>query len=172
VARSSEPQAEQPAAAGPPQAMPDLAGKLGGPSSSPGWVERISTPGQPNTSGVGPLGPLGRLRDSAFLLQLTQGKRLAAAGEAHLEANRNDEALTAFNQALVITPDNVPALVGRAEVYRRRQQFDHALGDLNRAVKLQPRNARALRVRGETNRDAGRQTRALVDRLRARFHDL
>ena len=171
IAYSSKPQAEQPPAAGPPQPMPDLLGNLRGPSVSPGRVERMPTPGQPNTVDAGPLGLLGRLRDNAFLLQLAEGKRLTAEGEAHLEGNRNDEALTAFNQALATTQDYVPALVGRGEAYRRRRQFDQALSDLNRAIKLQPSNARALRVRSETNRDAGRQTRAFADRLRARFYE-
>jgi regulator of sirC expression with transglutaminase-like and TPR domain len=94
---------------------------------------------------------------------------LTAEGEAHLQANRNQEALQTFDRVLSRHSLDIPALVGRAEARRRLQQFEEALSDLNLALSLQPNNARALRVRSETNRDAGRKVRAWTDRVRAKW---
>ena len=86
-----------------------------------------------------------------------------------MRADRTQEAVRAFDQALALNSRHAPALVGRGEANRRLQRFEDALRDLKLAVRLQPNDARTLQIRSETNREAGRKVRAMADRLRAKW---
>ncbi|SJZ55083.1 DEAD/DEAH box helicase family protein, partial [Legionella maceachernii] len=73
------------------------------------------------------------------------------------------DALTDFNAALALQPNDVFALARRGEVYRQSNQFDNALTDLNAALALQPNDVFALARRGAVYRQMGDLDNALVD---------
>lgn len=63
------------------------------------------------------------------------------------------KALADFDKALELDPDNVTALVGRADVYTGRDSrfYDpnKALVDTNKAIELDPKSSDAYRMRGD-----------------------
>ncbi|MBS1964517.1 MAG: tetratricopeptide repeat protein, partial [Chloroflexi bacterium SZAS-1] len=69
-------------------------------------------------------------------------QRLAALylrrGEDAGEAERYDDALTAFSAALELAPDNGKAYAGRGKVHYYLKDYQSAVADFRRAVDLQP----------------------------------
>ena len=63
------------------------------------------------------------------------------------------KALEDFNQALLLDPSNVTALIGRADVYTGRDSrfYDpnKALLDTNKAMEIDPKSSEAYRMRGD-----------------------
>ena len=92
-------------------------------------------------------------------------RAIAAAfrGEAERGQGDVDGALTDYNQALTVLPENVIALNGRAIIHRNRKQFDLALADLDKAIGIEPGNAELYNTRGITYRQKGDPRRAIED---------
>ncbi len=59
-------------------------------------------------------------------------------------------ALTEFNRALELQPNNASALVGRGAIYRRRGEWERSLADFQRAEELNPRDAIIQEAVGST----------------------
>jgi tetratricopeptide (TPR) repeat protein len=60
-----------------------------------------------------------------------------------------DTALTAFNQTLVLSPDNPRALIGLAHVYKELDRLDEARATVDRALYLAPEKAEAHVLSGD-----------------------
>jgi tetratricopeptide (TPR) repeat protein len=71
------------------------------------------------------------------------------AGLALVALNRPDDALGRLSKALIVNPDNVTALLARADLTRREGHHQSAVVDLTRALELEPDNAEALEWRGD-----------------------
>lgn len=67
----------------------------------------------------------------------------AAAGWAHLDADRPVAALAEFDRVLARHTDDAGALKGRAEALARLRRFDEAIAPLQRVTQLQPDDANA-----------------------------
>ncbi|MFJ8856466.1 tetratricopeptide repeat protein, partial [Streptomyces sp. NPDC102437] len=78
-------------------------------------------------------------------------------------AERDEEALTEFDQAIATEPHNILALVHRGETHYWLGQNTQAITDFTAALDLDPTNARALGSRGEAHRAAGRYDQAVAD---------
>ena len=163
AAAQSQPQPQRVVSA---EQLPDLTRLFDNPSSRS--ARTGGRPPFPRPSGT-PSPGLIRLTPAQLRRQSAEVRKLTAEGEAHLRADRTQEAVRAFDQALALNSRHAPALVGRGEANRRLQRFEDALRDLKLAVRLQPNDARTLRIRSETNREAGRKVRAMADRLRAKW---
>ncbi len=68
-----------------------------------------------------------------------------------------------FDKVLALKPDNVEALLFRADAYRQMGNVAPAMADLNRAVALEPSNPRAFFFRGLLNSSRGEKRLALAD---------
>src|SRR5262249_11290177 len=68
-------------------------------------------------------------------------------GKALLLEERWGEAKKAFDSALIVDPNNVEALIGRAECFSEMDLRDKAQDDVNKAIGLAPKNARCYLVR-------------------------
>lgn len=69
-------------------------------------------------------------------------------GYMMLEANRMDDAIADFTQALAIDPKNAPALANRGIAHVWKRELKQAGSDLDAAATLDPRNAVMFRGRG------------------------
>ncbi len=68
---------------------------------------------------------------------------LVNEGGELLRQGKDDQALSRYNQALQLEPNNAEALLGRAQVFSRRKAFGAALADLAQALKSDPTQWRA-----------------------------
>lgn len=84
-------------------------------------------------------------------------------GLAHRNLKNYEAALHDFDQALVLNPQLIPALIGRAQTYRSLSQFDKALFDLTQAVAAAPEDPWYHAYRGDTYRFMRDYTNALTD---------
>ncbi len=82
-------------------------------------------------------------------------------------AGRADQALTAFDKALELTPQFVPALIGRAAVNAGNFDYTAAEADLSHALNLQPDSVEALVAIGIIHRKKGNITAAKAALSRA-----
>lgn len=73
---------------------------------------------------------------------------LTGEGFAALEAGRVDEAITAFEQAMVANPGNVEVYIGLGEAYYRAGSFGFSARYYGNALQLDPINRRALEGQG------------------------
>lgn len=71
---------------------------------------------------------------------ITEGQQYLASGDAQLAAD-------SFSLALDIDPDNVQALLGRAQAYEQLGQVLEALADLESAIAAAPEEARGYQER-------------------------
>ena len=78
-------------------------------------------------------------------------RRLIAAGDAALDADRTSEAIEAFSGALAFKPDSMLAHLQRAETYRRRGDRDlaAALRDAREAHSLDPTAPQPIELLGD-----------------------
>ncbi len=70
-------------------------------------------------------------------------------GRASLLGKNYDEAINHFNKALASNPDDVAALIDRAECWSSKGDENRAVGDLTRAIEVEPKNAKARVGRAE-----------------------
>jgi tetratricopeptide (TPR) repeat protein len=88
-------------------------------------------------------------------------------GNAHYQAGQYQEALTAYNRALELRPDDANTLVSKGAALHNLRRYEEALADYSLAVKLQPDYPTALLNRGVTLLLLGRREEALADYDRA-----
>lgn len=91
----------------------------------------------------------------------------AVRGWALRERQQPERALTDFNRALQLEPNNAATLSQRALTYVRLRDFDRALADYNKAIELSPRSAGFYNDRGVAYIDLKDYARALADFDRA-----
>ena len=87
---------------------------------------------------------------------------------------RNDEALSALNEAIALDPHNAGIHVDRGNVWYVQQEYGHAIADFSEAILLDPDYATAYRNRGFAWDKLGGQDEAITDfnaaiRLQANF---
>ena len=92
---------------------------------------------------------------------------LEKRGEDRRLAGYMDDALTDFNRAIELDPEDARAIARRGLTYRAMERYDDALTDFNRAIELDPEDARAIARRGLTYRAMERYDDALTDFTRA-----
>ena len=88
---------------------------------------------------------------------------LSWRGEAYRLMRKYDEAISDFNAAILLKPDNVWTIVCRSSAYRKLKRYAQALEDCNRAIELEPENSWAYNSRGETHLSMRRYEEALRD---------
>jgi tetratricopeptide (TPR) repeat protein len=71
--------------------------------------------------------------------------------ESELKQARYKDAIRSFSAALRLKPDDVSALLGRAEAYRETYDFALSLADYSEVIRLDPKNAAAFRGRSRTH---------------------
>jgi tetratricopeptide (TPR) repeat protein len=112
------------------------------------------------------LGTFNRDRDIAFFTVVTEFNDYIVyinRGVAYLSKSDHDRALTDFNDAIKLRPNQVLAYFNRAAVYFTKQDYDRALDDLKQTIKLQPDFALAYLKRGSVYHVKGDSDRALAD---------
>jgi tetratricopeptide (TPR) repeat protein len=90
-------------------------------------------------------------------------RRLIAAGDSALDAERTSEAIEAFSGALAFKPDSMLAHLQRAETYRRRGDRDlgAALRDAREANTLDPTAPQPIELLGDISSAMGRYDEAI-----------
>ncbi len=91
----------------------------------------------------------------------------AVRGWALRERNQVERALTDFNRALQLQPENAATYSQRALTYVRLRNFDRALADYDKAIELSPQSAGFYNDRGVAYMDLKDFARAMVDFNRA-----
>lgn len=69
-------------------------------------------------------------------------------GNAYLQLNKLDEALSNYNDALKINGNYYKAIVNRGQVYIKQGEWDLAIADFNMALRLDPTNGEGYFYRG------------------------
>jgi tetratricopeptide (TPR) repeat protein len=87
----------------------------------------------------------------------------AVLGQAYVERADYDAAFAAFDSALMLDPDLVVALSGRAATAHRVDDCERALVDLDRAVELAPDDPAPHFRRALILQDMGRWDEALAE---------
>ncbi|MEZ4732622.1 MAG: tetratricopeptide repeat protein [Caldilineaceae bacterium] len=100
----------------------------------------------------------------------TERQRADPSAEAHVERGAAlldegayDEAIAAFDQALMIDADHARAYALRGQAYWLNDELEQALADLDRALALAPTEADTYRIRGAVYADLGQYPEALQD---------
>ena len=83
----------------------------------------------------GPSGPSFATSDGSLGTRTDLTEQLVIAVSTALAAGKTDDALQRYSEALALTPDSVPALIGRAYAYLRRKDWAHADQDLAHALR-------------------------------------
>jgi protein O-GlcNAc transferase len=79
-----------------------------------------------------------------------------------LNLGRKDEALTNFDRALALQPNNASVLYNRSLTLQELKRYDEALASYERTILAQPDNADALLNRGHVLRELNRHEEALA----------
>jgi tetratricopeptide (TPR) repeat protein len=111
------------------------------------------------------------LAGSTVLPTAARAEALRCRGRAHRDVGRYDAALSDFDRALELSPDDEWAIAGRGETYRLAGRYDEALGEFGRALELDPEDSWALDSRGRTYFALHRYDEALADFDRALARD-
>jgi tetratricopeptide (TPR) repeat protein len=82
---------------------------------------------------------------------------------AYVQMQEPQQALAEFNAALAIDPQNIQALIGRADLQYGQGDLAASLGDYTRLVAAQPRSADAHFKRGSVYFDLGNYPAAIRD---------
>lgn len=96
-----------------------------------------------------------------------KGHMLAYRGECYRLKENWEKALSDFNLALQLIPEDVRAITRRSVTFISMERYEEALVDLNRAITLDEQDVWAIAVRGEAYRRMGRFQDALKDFNRA-----
>ncbi|MFD4764517.1 tetratricopeptide repeat protein [Streptomyces sp. NPDC058439] len=143
------------------------------------WIETLEQAAHDNADAA-LISWSGRLRDAladdepalACLTALLTYGRLStpARGQAHTHrgrrlylADRDEEALAEFDQAIATAPRNAYALACRGEAHRWLGHVDQAIGDFTAALDIDPTYAWALGSRGQAHLQADRYDQAVTD---------
>ena len=68
-------------------------------------------------------------------------------GKEFLKANKIDEAIANFTEALKLDPKSIAALLNRGNTYCKQGSFDNAIADYNEVIRLDPKNGKAYNNR-------------------------
>ena len=102
-----------------------------------------------------------------FVFNKYRLKKLAAdhlnKGTILAEKKQYDEAISNFDKAIELDPDNSVIYVKRGDAYDEKKQPEQALADFNRAIDLDPKNSMAYRGRGLVHHTKKRLDEALAD---------
>jgi Flp pilus assembly protein TadD len=85
---------------------------------------------------------------------------LVAIGDTMVDMGGASEAIVAYNSALAIEKDNIPARRGLAQAYLLTSRPELALGPLDQALALAPGNPQLLLLHGVTDDMVGRHAAA------------
>jgi tetratricopeptide (TPR) repeat protein len=88
-------------------------------------------------------------------------------GEWHRLRNRNDEALSDFDQALKLDPKSYNATAGRGATLGQKGQGEEALAHFERAIVLDPQNPYGYILRGQWRQRRNQFADAMADFDRA-----
>src|SRR6266571_4734787 len=72
--------------------------------------------------------------------QSREGEILKKAGK-YLQNGKYDEAITEYNNVLVINPNCKNAYYGRGISYGKKNNLDQAISNFNKAIELDPKDA-------------------------------
>jgi tetratricopeptide (TPR) repeat protein len=75
-------------------------------------------------------------------------KEAVGKGLRYLRNYKYDEAITEFNKAIKLDPNNVEAYYSRGFAYYYNFNYDQAMSDANKAIELNPNVAEAYAIRG------------------------
>jgi len=77
------------------------------------------------------------------------------------------EAITEYDKAIEVDPQNAYAFYSRGTAYGRKGQYDEAISDFSKAIEINPRDAWAYGNRGNAYADKGLHNQAISDFNRA-----
>lgn len=97
-----------------------------------------------------------KLLSLALLVALSVSSLSACTSQA-------DQVINTQTKVLQQDPNNVSALIERANAFREKNDFNNALVDYNKAIELSPSSARAYLGRGQTYLGLSQYERALED---------
>ena len=83
-------------------------------------------------------------------------------GLVKTKMRKYDQAIEAFDQALLLDSANAEILVNRGTVYYYKEQFEQALTDLNTALEINPKESNAFNALALLRADQGRYSEALT----------
>ncbi|MBU2663447.1 tetratricopeptide repeat protein [Actinoplanes bogorensis] len=92
---------------------------------------------------------------------------LVERGRLHYYADRDEQSIVDFTEAIRLDPARGKAYLGRGQTSRWLGRFDEALADLNRVIELDPESGLAVAGRGEIYQAMERYEEALADFDRA-----
>jgi len=84
-------------------------------------------------------------------------------GYLHSEENENDQALSAYDQAIELMPDFADAYTGRGVAKSKLGDAEEAIADHNEAIRLKPDFAEAYINRGKAKRALKKYEEAIAD---------
>lgn len=94
---------------------------------------------------------------------VSEAEVITREGLAFVNQHNFETAIERFDQALILAPNFVPALINRGYTYDKLGQYERAIEDYNEAIKLDSENAKAYNNRGFAYRDLGQYSLALAD---------
>ena len=95
-------------------------------------------------------------------------KSLVQKGVDSMQAGKFDQALSDFNAALKLKPNDAKLYDYRGMVYRCKNMNDKALKDFDKAMKLDPKFALPYRNRAMLYSDLGKYDKCLADLNKAK----
>lgn len=95
----------------------------------------------------------------------TAGKKgyYTTVGMQAVEAGKYDLAMSAYNDALLLDPNNIDLTYNRARVHMFRNDLDAAITDISVVIKANPKDAEAIGMRGYFKQRQGKKMDALED---------
>jgi tetratricopeptide (TPR) repeat protein len=109
--------------------------------------------------------------------QLTDADRslaLARRGDILFAQNRYDRAITNYNQALKLAPDDSVLFANRANAYLARNgpgDYDNAVSDWDKSIELDPKSAQSYYDRGVAEQQHGHAADGAADIAKAKELD-
>jgi tetratricopeptide (TPR) repeat protein len=94
---------------------------------------------------------------------LLQSVAYSGRGDIYDDLEQYEKALTDYDQAIQLDPNNAYAFYNRGITYHKLDQYEKALADFDRAIKLDPDDARAFYYRSNVYHDLGWYEKALAD---------
>ena len=88
-------------------------------------------------------------------------------GMQYVFANRTDDAIEAFSQAIAEDQKIIKAYGQRAQLYAKKKQYNLAVTDFSKIIEMMPDNPRAYAGRGFTYSRSGEHEKAISDLNRA-----
>ena len=84
-------------------------------------------------------------------------------GYLHSEQNETDKALSAYDEAIILTPNFAEAYINRGSAKRALGNHEEAITDFNEVIRLNPNSASAYTYRGVSKNVLGKHQEAIID---------